>query len=356
MNIIQIIPTLGVGGAETMCETLSYELINNGHKVTVVSLYDFHSEITDRMENAGVKILYLNKKKGFDISMIFRLKKIFKEEKADVIHTHLYATKYAVPAAVLAKVKCRIHTVHSIAQKECGKFSRKINKLFFKHFNLIPVALSDSVKSTIVSEYKLKDEAIPVVLNGVDLSKCIKKTDYVVNGRFKIIHVGRFQSVKNHRGLVEAFEIFNRKYPDSELHLIGDGETKKQIEQLVFEKKLSNCVHFYGIQSNVHLYLNNMDVFTLPSLYEGVPMSIVEAMGTGLPIVASRVGGIPDMLDDNCSMLVHPDAELIANAFEAYYLNPNIREKHGKAVLNLVDKFSSKAMAVNYINIYSKHV
>lgn len=351
MKIIQVMPFFGLGGAETMCENLVYELKKMGHEVVVVSLYNKQTPITERLENAEIDIRYLNKKDGFDISLFNKLRRLFKQEKPDAIHTHIYTTKYVFPIAAQLKIRV-IHTVHSIATKEMSKTSRKLNKFFYKHFDVTPVALSEAIKKTIIEEYRLESLTVPVILNGIDLKKCKQKVHYDIDNVFRIVHVGSFVEVKNHIGLIGAFEIFNKKHPDSELHLIGDGEKRTQIEQMVSEKGLSKRVKFYGLQSNVHLYLSDMDIFTLPSLYEGVPMSMVEAMGTGLPIVASKVGGVPDMLDDDCSILVQPDSVTIAEAFEIYYQNCYMREKHGKAVLKIADRFSSKTMAENYVNAY----
>ena len=352
MRIVQIMPEFGLAGAEIMCENLTYELVRLGHHVTVVSMYDYHSAITERFEKAGIDVRYLGKKSGFDFSMIRKMKKILKEIKADVVHTHRYCAQYAVPAAILAGVKCRVHTVHSVAKEENGKLARKLNKIFFKKNGLVLVALSEKIQDTIVDEYGMEKHFVPVIFNGINLKKCNVKKDYSYNEKFKIMHVGRFQDVKNHKGLIAAFEIFNQKYPNSELHLIGDGENKKEIEELVVTKNLSDSVVFYGLQSNVHQFLSNMDVFTLPSLYEGIPMTLIEAMGTGLPIVATAVGGITDMLDENSAQLVPVDVEAIAQAFEKYYLSYDLRKFNGENALKAAERFSAEKMAREYINIY----
>lgn len=158
MKIIQIIPEFGLGGAEIMCENLTYELLKSGYDVIIISMFSYHSAITERLEKAGVDIRYLGKKSGFDLSMIWKMRKIFKVNHVDVVHTHRYCAQYAIPAAVLAGIKRRIHTVHNIAQKENGKFARKLNKFFFKYCNVIPVALSDLIRDSVVKEYKLKRE------------------------------------------------------------------------------------------------------------------------------------------------------------------------------------------------------
>lgn len=354
MKIVQIMPEFGLAGAETMCENLTYELIKLGHNVIVISMYDYHSAITERLEKAGVDVRYLGKKSGWDFSTIKKIKKILKESKADVVHTHRYCAQYAVPAAIMAGVKRRVHTVHSVAKEENGKLARKLNKIFFKMNALVPVALSEKIQDTIIDEYRLKRSAVPVIFNGIILDKCQVKTDYSTTEKFKILHIGRFQDAKNHKGLIVAFEIFNRKYPNSELHLIGDGANKKEIEELVIAKNISDRVVFHGLQSDIYQFLPSMDIFVLPSLYEGIPMTLIEAMGTGLPIVATAVGGIPDMLDENSAQLVPVDTKAIAEAFEKYYCDEFFRMSHGKEALKLSDRFSAETMARKYINIYQE--
>ena len=117
-------------------------------------------------------------------------------------------------------------------------------------------------------------------------------------------------------------------------------------------EQFKDFVQFLGRQSDVYKFLTQADVFTLPSLYEGVPLSIIEAMGTGLPIVATNVGGIPDMIDNSCAILTSLDINEIANAFEKYYLDKDLREKHGLLVKERALEFSSTQMAEKYVEIY----
>ena len=352
MRIVQIMPEFGLAGAEIMCENLIYELIKNGYDVTVISMYDYHSVITERLENVGVEIRYLGKRPGFDISIFYKIKKILSEVRADVIHTHRNCAQYAVPAAILAGVKHRVHTVHNVAEKENGKLARKLNDFFFKHCHLIPVALSELIRDSIVREYGLKKDEVPVIYNGIDLSRCLLKTDYSIYGNFKIIHVGRFSEQKNHIGLLKAFKLFHDDHPDSELWLIGDGEKKIEIEEYVAENNLIESVKFLGLQSNVYGYLHDADMFTLPSNYEGVPISLIEAMGTGLPIVATTVGGVPDMLDNNNAVLTDLNVSNIAAAFEKYYLSAELRCWHGQNAYKRSAFFSAETMCKSYMSVY----
>ena len=354
MKVIQIIPMFGMGGAEIMCETLSYQLKKQGIGVIVVSLYDFKSAITERMEQAGIDIRYMKKKSGFDLSMIWKLRELFKKEAPDVIHTHLSSALYAVPASVGLVVK-RIHTVHNIAEKELIKPVRWAYKFFYKHMGLIPVALSEQVKISIIEEYELEDTVVPVVYNGVDLSKCKEKVEYSIGERMKILHIGRFAEAKNHEGLLRAFRIFNEMYPESELWLVGDGALRSQIEAYVEENKLNKNVTFWGIQQEVYELLCSADVFCLPSIYEGMPMTIIEAMATGIPIVATRVGGIPDMVGDSESaLLINVDVKELVDSLIMLINNAEKRAELGKQAKMQSKRFSAEIMGADYASIYKR--
>lgn len=353
MKIAQIMPEFGLAGAEIMCENLTYELRNAGHEVVVVSMYDYHSAITERLEQAGVEIRYLGKKPGLDPSMILKMWKVFRETGVQVVHTHRYCAQYAMPAAMLAGVPHRVHTLHSLAPKENKKPARKLSKFFYKHCHVIPVSLSKAVQESVEEEYELAPSAIPVIFNGINLSKCIRKEDYAVKGNFKILHIGRFSEEKNHLGLLMSFQKFHEIHPDSALWLIGDGKLRPAAEEYVRENGLEQAVKFLGLQSNVYGYMNEADVFALTSKYEGIPMTLIEAMGTGLPVVASRVGGIPDMMDDDSALLVPVDVDAVADALEAYYRDGALRQKHGTAAADRAAQFSSQVMAENYLKVYS---
>lgn len=353
MNIIQVIPTFGVGGAETMCENLTYELIKMGHVVTVISLYNYHSSITDRMEAVGVGIRYLNKKPGMDISMVIKLKKIFQKLQPDVVHTHLDCIKYAVFAAKLVNVKRCVHTVHNVAEKEAGGLARMINNFYYKHHWAVPVALSPIIQKTIHNVYGINLNEIPVIYNGIDLSRCIPKKDYSIGEKIILLHIGRFSEQKNHKGLLEAFQKIHSEYPLCILQLIGSGEKETEIRGYIENLGLSEYVQMLGEQTNVFTFLHEADIFLLPSNYEGMPMTIIEAMGTGVPIVATLVGGIPDMLTDGKNAnLVKCDAELIYKACAKLIDDLELRKKYGKSALNESKKFSAHFMAEQYCAIY----
>ena len=353
MRIIQIIPFFGLGGAEIMCENLIYELIKQGHDVTVISMYTRKTPITERLERAKVDLRYLDKKAGFDFSMFRKIKKILREKRPHALHIHLYCVKYAVPAARALRVPKIVYTVHSIAQKDAGKMARVLNEFFFKVWDVVPVALSKLVRETVVEAYRLPPEKVPFIYNGVNLEKCVSKVSYEVEGEIKILHVGSFYQPKNHIGLVKAFRLVCEKQAACKLYLIGEGVERENIERYVFEHGLKDKVVFLGAQKDVFVYLKEMDIFTLPSNYEGIPLSLAEAMGTGLPIVATAVGGVPDMVThEESALLTAVDEKEIAEALLRLVESKELRERLGKNALSRAEAFSAKIMAEKYLEIY----
>ena len=354
MKILQVIPYFCFGGAETMCENLTYALKNQGQEVTVVSLYNQQTPISRRMEEAGVRILYLDKKLGMDVSMVSKLAKIMKAEKPDVVHTHLDVIKYAVAAARLAGIKKCIHTVHNVADKEAeGRVQKIINTTYFKLGWSTPVALSPEVQKTVVSFYGLKEQQVPVIYNGVDISRCLPKESYCAEESLKLVHIGRFNEQKNHKGLLDAFALFLRQYPTAQLWLLGDGELREETETHARNLGIGGSVRFMGSQNNVYPYLHDGDIFLLPSRYEGMPMTIIEAMGTGLPIVATAVGGVPDMITHGQSGLLTDDRpEAVCEALASLAADESLRKQLGQKARQESVRFSADNMAKCYLKEY----
>ena len=353
MKIMQVIPYFCFGGAETMCENLCYAQMALGHDVVVVSLYNEHTPIVQRMEASGVRILYLDKKLGMDVSMVPKLLGIMRREKPDVVHTHLDVIKYAVAAAKLAGIRTCVHTVHNVAQKEAEGLSQKINRVYFRLGWSRPVALSPEVQKTIAAVYRLPEENIPVIYNGIDLSRCVPKTDYSCQNPPILLHIGRFNEQKNHDGLLRAFQSLLKQIPQCKLHLVGDGELKAEMETLACTLGVAQQVVFCGSQSDVHPYLQEADLFLLPSNYEGMPMTIIEAMGTGLPIVATAVGGVPDMVEDGVSALLTTcDVTAVCEACIRLLEDAELRATMGKNAHARSSLFSAQEMARRYCEIY----
>lgn len=206
MKVIQVIPTLELGGAEIMVENLSVALSHLNNDVRVISLYSKTTPISRRLENNRIPVFYLDKKTGFDWKIFTKLYAILKMERPDVIHTHLYATSYVVPVAKLLKVKVLVHTIHSIADKEVSLARQRIYNIYYKFLKVKPVAISSMIRESFQKVYKWSGENIPLINNGIDLNKCtIKVHEFDSSKYIKIVHIGSFKEAKNHLGLIDSF-------------------------------------------------------------------------------------------------------------------------------------------------------
>lgn len=354
MRILQFMPEFGIAGAETMCENLSTELKKKGHVVSVVSLYTYESAITKRLKEKGINIIFLDKKPGLDFSLIFKIRNVIKNCHPDVIHTHRYVAQYVIPASLGLHIKVKIHTVHNIAKEENNAMARKLNKFFFRFYGLVPVALTQLIKETIVEEYGIKRSAIPVIFNGVPLENCIKKSSYNIGKTINILHIGRYSEQKNHLEMIKAVVNLHHSYSNITLHLWGDGPLKERVSECIASYNAASYIFEHGLCDSPYQQFNSADIFLLPSKYEGMPMTLIEAMGTALPIVASNVGGIPDMIKDGKSgLLCNPIAEDIAQKLEKLIIDQSLREQLGRTALLRANDFTSLTMTEEYLKLYS---
>lgn len=352
-------PEFGLAGAEIMCETLIYKLQATGrYQIFVASLFDFHSSITDRMENNGVKIIYLGKKQGLDLAIIPKLVKIMRKYNIQIVHTHRYVMQYVIPAAIISKVPVRIHTIHNIASKEVSNFRQKLAYLFYKKCGVRPVSISPVVQRTVIERYNLSESDSPIVFNGTDLGKCSVKTSYSTNEIFRFVHIGRFSEQKNHGIMIDVAQRLKYEGYKFTINFVGGAGNEKEREEEVKQKGLEDVIVFSGLQDNVYLFLQMSDCFILPSLYEGMPVTLVEAMGCGMPIIASAVGGVPDMIEHDVSgLLIRPTInELYCAMVKMMTSSYSFREKLGNNALLRSNEFSDTNMCQGYMCIYGEEL
>ena len=355
MRVMQIIPELKLAGAQIMMENLANQLASDSYDVLVVSLYSIHTPISDRLEGKGIQICYLDKRDGLDIKVIKKIRECIKKFKPDVIHTHSYVLKYAFEASLGWKCQ-RIHTVHNIAEKETTHINLLLEKVLSKSKLIKQVAISPLIKKSISEYYGIKESSIPMIYNGNALDKCDKKQDYSLTGdSITIIHIGRFEEQKNHSLIVEAAEILCKKYNTVTFNLWGEGILKEEISEQIDQAGLTDSVILKGTTSDPFSELSRSDIFILPSNWEGMPITLIEAMGTGLPVVVTPVGGIPDMIDDNSSGLYcENDPSDLARKMEMLILDANLRRRLGMAAAEKAKKFSAKVMTNEYVKLYGE--
>ena len=339
-----------------MVESLSYALIRQECAVLVVVLQSGETILTERMRKKGVDLRILGKRPGLDLLVVRRLAAIMRDFQPDVVHSHLPILQYVVPAARKAHVGNLVHTVHNMAKKETSSnLKRLLSRRYYRNGSVVPVALSEVTKRSVEDVYGLDASQVAIVANGIDLEAYEPKRDYSLSVPTRISHIGRFEEQKNHAALVDAAAQLKADGFDAVFDLYGVGSLMEEIKGAVAKKGLESEFSFHGLTDNVPNALGKADLFVFPSVYEGMPMVLVEAMAAGLPIVASAVGGIPDMLQDGKSaLLCEPDAVSVVTAVERLLSDEGLRKSLGMAARERAADFSSDAMARAYLGIYKR--
>lgn len=350
------ISSLRVGGAERMVVDLIEQLNQEIFIIYVFVLEEKGNTILEeRLSKLNIPINYINKKAGFNPLAIIKLTKMLRTFKPDIIHAHLGGVLYSLLYAYLYKTKI-IQTVHTLASHEYSLFKRLFIKYAYRKKIIIPVGVSQEISNSIKKLYSL-DRNVITIYNGIDLLKYHNpkyKTKITTIG-----HIGRFERVKNHKTIIEVYKELKIKNPHLKLLLIGDGSYKKQIEELITQYNLTDDVIMPGYVNDVSIYLEKIDLFLMPSLYEGMPLALLEAMANGCIIIASAVGGIKDLISnlENGYLINEPyDKEEFVIKIEQLINNPSQVKQISQNNMQKSTKYSLKAMKEQYEDLYLSFV
>ena len=358
LKIVHIIQCMAIGGAEKMVLDLAIQS-NLKHNVTIVCLYPSGNYPYEKIaKDSNIKMIFLNKNVGLDLNSFKELWHVLSTLQPDVVHTHLHSAIYALPWLAFNRKNARIHTVHSIATMEIGKSHRIIQGLAYKFLGVVPVAISPIIQRGIIKEYNLKQKKVPVIYNGIDVAKFPPKIQGKNNDNFTIINVASFSKWKNQILLLDAFHIALKERQDLRLIFVGDGEENGNVQAQASEYKIQDKIEFIGITPNVNEYLNRSDVFVLSSTFEGFPLSIIEAMSVGLPIISTDVGGVPDIVKNGVNGFLVPSNDVIelSNSILKMANDNNMRGEMSEINIKKSKEFDISIVAEKYIELYKKWV
>ncbi len=361
MRVVELVPSLHVGGAERLVSLLAQELARVGHAVTVVSLYaPADTWIERELVRAGVPVRFLGKGRGPDLRVVARLSRTLAELRPEVLHTHLHTLPYALPARLGARApRCPVvHTLHNLAARESEWHGRLVQRAAFRA-GVEPVAIGEAVAASVEAVYGWRPRhTIP---NGIPVAAY--RAPPGARGELRaslalppdapvFLTVGRLNPQKDHATLLDAFAAAAR---GAWLLVAGEGELRAALERRARALGVADRVRFLGVRADVPRLLAAADAFVLASRWEGNPLVVMEAMAAGLPVVATAVGCVPDLVPADAGRLVPAgDAPALAAAMRALAADPSLRRALGERGRSVAcARFDTSTMARAYGELFS---
>lgn len=367
--IAHVIHHLGTGGMENGLVNLINHMPRERYDHVIICLKG-SDEFRQRLPQ-DVDVIELGKREGNDFSIYRRLYRVLKELSPDILHTRNLATLEAQLVGALAGIKARIHGEHGRDIYDLEGRNRKY--LLMRRLMRVAVpqyiAVSADLAHWLQNSVHVAPGRVAHIYNGVDsvrfaprdsVRPALLPDGFAGENCVVIGSVGRFAEVKGYEDLARAYIRFVAQAPElaarTRLVLVGEGSRRRACEEMFAQAGIAAQVWFAGERSDVAKLMRTFDLFVLPSLGEGISNTILEAMASGLPIIATAVGGNPELVTPANGMLVEAanPAEL-AHAMQRYIEQDELRLSHGVASRAVIEsRFSMQAMVQGYLDIYAK--
>lgn len=368
--VAHVIFSLGVGGLENGLVNLINHIPHDRFRHVIICLADY-SDFRLRIRRRDVQLFALNKPAGKNFGVHLQLWRLLRRLKPDIVHTRNLAALESLLPASLAGVPARIHSEHGwdVGNLDGGNRRHRLLRRLFRPLADSYIALSRHLEDYLRQQITVAPERISQIYNGVDCILFRPATrrlplpcvGFESPDLFVIGTVGRMQAVKDQLTLVRAFIRLLATVPDARrvlrLALIGDGPLRAEATALLEQAGARELVWLPGDREDISVLMRSFDLFVLPSLAEGISNTILEAMATGLPVVATRVGGNPELVENGRTGLLVPPADpaRMGEAIRTYLDDRKLREAHGRAARQTVEqRFSLEAMVEGYMKVYER--
>lgn len=362
MKILHIINRLGPGGAEKLIEDLLL-LMNSieGIKVDLLLLTNKNNVFDKRLSQYGIQLEIVPTNKIYNILNIHYIRKYIKKGHYDVVHVHLFPSLYwaSFASKLIFKNKPKfVFTEHSTHNERREKrYFRVIEKFVYSSYDKI-ISISYQAQNYLIKWLKPKNKGKFIVIeNGIDLKKFKEVESYPkheINAKFHedtklICMVGRFSEAKDQTTLIKAM---NDIPSNVHLLLVGEGSLKEKNEELVRQINLEDRVHFLGFRDDVPRILKTVDIVVLSSNWEGLPLSAVEGMAAGKPLIGSNVPGIREVVDNYGLLFSKGNSKELANKINQLINDPLKYNEIAEKCQLRANSYSIEKMVNEYIEQY----
>ena len=356
--IVHIVFRFDYGGLENGVVNIINGLSDAPFRHVVIALTEA-TDFADRLQGE-VAVYSIGKRPGKDFGAYIRLYRLLRQLRPDIVHTRNIGTLDCAFVAFLAGVPIRIHGEHGwdvFDPDGTNKKYRYMRRVLHRFVQRI-VTVSQDLERWLIDVVGLPQKKIRHICNGVNTERFqpAQESEQATEGRDVVIgSVTRFSAIKNPLNLVEAFISLRQSDNSARLIMIGDGELHQKARQRLSDAGLEGASWLPGSREDIPQQLRSMDIFVLGSLREGISNTVLEAMASGLPVIASDTGGNRELVYDNVNgVLVTPgDSYLLSKAILAYVQDPDLRLRHGLASRDRVmSGFSIERMINEYRSLY----
>jgi glycosyltransferase involved in cell wall biosynthesis len=371
ITLMQVINSFLIGGAEKLVFDLVTMIDKQKFEVLLCSMGTIRNNIEENickdLQEKGIKILVLGKpQRKQRIETILKLRQLLRENHVTILHTHCQSPDiYGKFGAFLARTPLVFSTIHNVKGYHASH-EGILKKLTTKY-----IAISETVKQYGVSDLKIPSGKIEVIYNAVDTRKFTpitvdKNTKLqelgVPMGRKIVTVIGSCEERKGHHYLIEAAEQIVKKITDLHFLIVGDTaadlEFVSRMKEMMGAKKLQNRISFTGIRTDIPDILSITDIFVLPSLYEGLPIALLEAMASSVPVVVTNVGSNPEVVADGINGFIVPpkDSQLLAQRIEELLADPKKANKMGaQGQKKIKESFGMTRFVQEHEQLYLRH-
>ena len=363
IHVLQMVDSLHVGGAEGLVFALTRGLISDGFRVSVC--YCEPGPIADDLTKMGVHVTRVPWHSRFDPMLSLRMADVIRKDPPQIVHTHLFKSDFHGRfAARLSGVPVVLSTLHS-----CNDWAR--NPFFGFTYGMTTrfadriIAVAEEVRDYAISHFHLASSRILTITNGVDIHRFENKKEAALNLRAElgiapdaplVGIVARLDPPKDHETFLRAAALVKKTAPDVRFAIVGDGPLRESLMKLTADLGLDREVVFCGRRNDIPTVMNALDILVLSSVYEGLPMALLEGMAASRPVVSTAVGGIKGLVvDGQTGLLVPPsDPKAIADACLRLVSDSDLRRCLGQAGYERVkEKYSLDEMYSKTVELYS---
>ena len=366
MKIVHVISTCGAGGAEVFVKELIKQLKFIGHDVELwvmsrvidtdlvnEQVLNFEKLFISELNSYDIPVKFLNKRLHKDwIKTTRNLREQYYRFKPEIVHAHLESVTFHVVKAFSSKTNI-VQTIHSSVIHYPFLQKMYLQKSISRY-----VAISNKVRSILINSLNLKPEKIVTIYNGIDLNKfkINRKNNSEVK---KIISIGRLTKAKDYPNLFKALDILIQKLnkeniPLPSVNIVGTGEIEKELKALTKKMNLGHIVSFLGVRQDIPELLKESDIYVMSSEWEGLSISLIEALTSGIPIVATNAGSNNEVIENDVSGIIVPtkDPEALAEGIYNLIIDKDLRDRLSKEAIKRSELFAIENCAKKHVEMY----